>query len=781
MNRSGKDISKSPEASTRPVLVIVPFYRNHELVDSFFSSVKSCAHELIALGSTVIAINDSPDDLELTIALQKAVQQLGDVVPCQLMENPRNLGFIKSVNRGLREAVLARADVVLLNSDTIIYRGALTEMRRVAYCDSMIGFVSPRSNNATICSFPHQEEFRKLPPQEAYAVFCELSAYLPLYHYVPTAVGFCMYIKLDILRDFGLLDEIYGKGYNEENDLIMRANRCGYRAALANRAFVYHIGEKSFSSSETSKSALEEQNAALLGSRYPEYQEHVRAYLQGGHYRGELLLRGLLKDDQSRYDILFDFSSFGAHHNGTFEAAKQILVHAAESWRDIFNIYVLVNEEPARFHGLQSIPGVYRVPTNTTAVFAIAFRFGQPFQFDVITRMSQLAAINVYSMLDPIAWDCLYLNRDDLDEMWRAVFSHADAVLYLSDFVEQQFRSRFRLRPGLQEKVSYLSLDTEDYRALSRNGRPGDYLLVVGNSFAHKHIRPTVEALVREFPRQKIIALGLDGMSSQNVIGYKSGQLSEEELDDLFANSRAVIFPSFYEGFGIPIIRSLSCHKPLLARSSAVNQELAQELGRPADLILYDSTEEMIQHLRDGMPVWKDSVPSLRGKHDWATSTAALGSFLRTLPDQMSFCEVLVPRLQFIELLKKTALVSGPPNDFEASNLEMELLDNPSTEFYEARIKERDQRIQELNKRALELGEHGEDLRERLGEMKALNQLTDRLVIELKSKASYLESVIQDRELQIQDIMSSLSWLLTAPLRGAGSLWLKVFGSKTKV
>ena len=128
-----------------------------------------------------------------------------------------------------------------------MFPGAIAEMQRVAGLDPMIGFVSPRSNNATICSFPPAAGIPNLPPEQSHAVFLQLSGYLPEFHYVPVAVGFCLFIKFLILDEFGLLDEIYGRGYNEENDLIMRANRCGYRAALANHAFVYHFGEASFS------------------------------------------------------------------------------------------------------------------------------------------------------------------------------------------------------------------------------------------------------------------------------------------------------------------------------------------------------------------------------------------------------------------------------------------------------------------------------------------------------------------------------------------------------
>src|SRR5882724_2086797 len=156
--------ARTSVSSIRPIYVIAPFYRKPELVESLFNSLEPCIDELKGLKCTLLAINDSPEDPDLTEVLCEAANGRLCDVPILLRENKMNLGFVKSVNRGLKEAVKAGADVILLNSDTIVYPGAFREMQRVAYLDPMIGFVSPRTNNATICSFPHQEEFRKLEP-----------------------------------------------------------------------------------------------------------------------------------------------------------------------------------------------------------------------------------------------------------------------------------------------------------------------------------------------------------------------------------------------------------------------------------------------------------------------------------------------------------------------------------------------------------------------------------------------------------------------------------------
>src|SRR4029077_4183465 len=104
----------------------------------------------------------------------------------------------------------------------------------------------------------------------------------------------------------------------------------------------------------------------------------------------------------------------------------------------------------------------------------------------------------------------------------------------------------------------------------------------------------------------------------------------------------AVIFPSFYEGFGFPIMRSLSYHKLILARSSVVNQDLSEKLGRPDDLILYGDTEDLICLLKAGLPAWKGTAASPKNKHNWATSAQEIGEFLHRLVDEVSYTDVLI-------------------------------------------------------------------------------------------------------------------------------------------
>ncbi|HTC37037.1 MAG TPA: glycosyltransferase [Bryobacteraceae bacterium] len=702
-------------SDSRPVELIIPFYRNANLVSPLFASLQKppVRDELSRLHCSLILINDSPGDEQLKGCLAHAVAGIGALVPCEILENDQNIGFVRSVNRALQLAVERKHDAIVLNSDALVYPGAIAEMCEVAQLDPMIGFVSPRSNNASICSLPHQEQYKKIGPAESHRVFSQLSKYLPRFHFVPVGVGFCLFIRWEVLTEFGLFDEAYSPGYDEENDLMMRANRCGYRAALANRAWVYHAGGVSFSSSQFPTELQEEKNAAVLNTRYPEYKPSIERYCNSAYFQAELLLGGLLPDQEGRLDLVFDLSSLGQHHNGTFLASKKIVEKAAKLWPQ-FNLYVMTSEEAWEFHKLDQIERIRLVPINVARQFAVAFRFSQPFSLEQMSRLSRLAPVNVYGMFDPIAFDCLYLNNknlDDLETLWATVFAHADGVIYISDFVAELFRRRFRMRPGLPELVAYPSLDFSDYRNGSQQlaDAPAQHILVIGNRFEHKRVRATTQALSAAFPQDKIVALGFRHEGGPNVVSFDSGNLEERELHDLLAAARFVVFPSTYEGFGFPVVESLAWRKPVLARSIPVFQEIREKICEEENLILYSSTGELIERLKQGFPAWRDNGDS-RGDRQcqgWDAIASRIGSYISEIVRATDFERILVPRIHQMQVLGQLAEDTGNP------------------------------------------------------------------AIRLRG-AQELASALHDRETQIREIHGSWSWRLTWPIRKIGSAFLRM-------
>ncbi len=170
-----------------------------------------------------------------------------------LYENEENLGYTKSVNKGLR---LSTADyVVTLNSDTIVTPGWLSSMIDCAESADEIGIVGPLSNAASWQNVPVLKDFsgqfavNQLTENINPIDMAALASHISYGNNVslPFINGFCFLIKRKVIDTIGYLDEIYfPKGYGEENDYCIRANDAGFRLMVVDNAYVYHAKSKSF-------------------------------------------------------------------------------------------------------------------------------------------------------------------------------------------------------------------------------------------------------------------------------------------------------------------------------------------------------------------------------------------------------------------------------------------------------------------------------------------------------------------------------------------------------
>ncbi len=247
--------------------VVIPVHRDRQATLACIDSVRSGGGDF-----ELIVIDDASPEPELVAELRHRA----DNGQFTLLTNERNLGFVATANRGL--ALHGDRDVVLLNADTVVPSGWLTRLATAARGD-FVGTVTPFSNNATIASYPVPLEANPLPEgwnlAELDAVCRAANAGWSID--LPTAVGFCMYIRRDCLTDVGSFDvDRFGRGYGEENDFSLRAAARGWRNVLAADLFVFHQGRASFGSEadELGRRATE-----TIQSIHPHYAEAVQRFL----------------------------------------------------------------------------------------------------------------------------------------------------------------------------------------------------------------------------------------------------------------------------------------------------------------------------------------------------------------------------------------------------------------------------------------------------------------------------------------------------------------------
>jgi GT2 family glycosyltransferase len=263
-----------PIPTRAPVDVVIPVYRG---VADFRACWDSLQHKRPSRCRIVVVDDATPDP-----ALRDLVQHLAARKALILLHHPRNLGFPAAANTGLRHAASGREkrDVVLLNADTLTPPGWLPRLTAVAYATGDIGSVTPMTNEGTIVSYPHTNSEKNSLPDLAATISQDAqlrAANGKTWEELPTAVGFCMYIRHDCLADVGTFrEDAFAQGYGEENDWCLRARRLGWRHVAATGIFVGHIGGRSFGAA---KRHLLARNAAVLNRLHPGYDALIADFV----------------------------------------------------------------------------------------------------------------------------------------------------------------------------------------------------------------------------------------------------------------------------------------------------------------------------------------------------------------------------------------------------------------------------------------------------------------------------------------------------------------------
>jgi GT2 family glycosyltransferase len=258
----------SPHEPVLPA-VILPVHNAPGELDACLASLQ---HTLPSTAELLV-INDASTEEETGRVLSKWKAHAGE--RWRFLENRENLGFVATVNRGMR---MVSGDVVLLNSDTEVTQGWLQGMQRCLDSDHSIATATPWTNNGEIASLPVFCQNNPVPADREGVARVIARTGKAGYPDIPTAVGFCMAISRRAIGQLGLFDQqTFGKGYGEENDFSMRARSVGLRNVLCDDVYVVHLGNRSFG-----PLGLKPNEAAMhrLLALHPDYLELVQQFIR---------------------------------------------------------------------------------------------------------------------------------------------------------------------------------------------------------------------------------------------------------------------------------------------------------------------------------------------------------------------------------------------------------------------------------------------------------------------------------------------------------------------
>ena len=162
--------------------------------------------------------------------------------------------------------------MVLLNTDVEVPAYWLERLMLPIICDKRwrrrrrSPTAEPSAASPKFCE--NNDLFENMPLWMIDQAFAQI---VPSYPVMPTGVGFCMGMNLNVIKKIGFLDaKTFGKGYGEENDWCRQAADAGYHNVQVDNLFVYHKHGGSFLSEE--KKALLEKKLTGAARKAPGLQ-----------------------------------------------------------------------------------------------------------------------------------------------------------------------------------------------------------------------------------------------------------------------------------------------------------------------------------------------------------------------------------------------------------------------------------------------------------------------------------------------------------------------------
>jgi len=261
------------------VLHCITVYNGRKFVPQAIESAMRMSRATHVADVDVLVLDDASPEPGWSAELEVICNRLGANYYC----TPRNLGIPRNVNLGLLTALEFGYDFVTINnSDVIFPRNLVNNLLPVA-SQPGVGSATAWSNNVSVYSIPNRDPDKYLSDQDCVDRINDVLAAEFTHDAVdiPAGISFCIMIPCEVLRDVGVMDPCFGRGYCEETDWSLRSLAAGYRICLAPAVFVYHQGRGSnYDAGLVSPGATTvPANEAIIDMRYPQFRSQVEHFM----------------------------------------------------------------------------------------------------------------------------------------------------------------------------------------------------------------------------------------------------------------------------------------------------------------------------------------------------------------------------------------------------------------------------------------------------------------------------------------------------------------------
>jgi glycosyltransferase involved in cell wall biosynthesis len=199
--------------------------------------------------------------------------------------------------------------------------------------------------------------------------------------------------------------------------------------------------------------------------------------------------------------------------------------------------------------------------------------------------------VSVHDMsLALLPWCYTWKMRLIMPRVLPRVARRARLVLVPSAATRDDVVKLLRIDPGRVRVIPYAAPRGFDPPDPSAEPAGPPYFLFVGNLEPRKNLARALRAFARiapSLPDHRFVIAGAPGWKFKDVLREAArpdlaervelrGYVPEDELPALYRNATAFVYPSLYEGFGLPVIEAMACGTPVLTSNVAALPELAE-------------------------------------------------------------------------------------------------------------------------------------------------------------------------------------------------------------
>jgi len=290
-----------------------------------------------------------------------------------------------------------------------------------------------------------------------------------------------------------------------------------------------------------------------------------------------------------------------ASFNGTAEYSFALLQSFVSFYSDKYDIDIIVHKDAWSFHS-ENFPErvtiyFFNQDENRLPLYNMIFSSSQIWEMKYLYLFNRLSPRIVVAILDAIVWRSGYLDISHASGhtslVNNFVMRFCNGFLAISETARKDILSffhnintsnllttstllghnfKFKEKDKFQNKMLVSMYDEEVKNILEKK-----YILIFGNGLKHKSVREAYDALI-DVDVHKVY-IGMNGDKFKDKVQasfFHSGGIPDDLMQKLYQNAHLLIFPSQYEGFGLPITKAVEYGKKIILLNNEINREVVK-------------------------------------------------------------------------------------------------------------------------------------------------------------------------------------------------------------